>query len=489
MTEGPTAPDAHTYIRRHQDHHPHLVGFARTFVGTPWAAEDAVAEAYFVVWRRLRSGQSVGDVPAALKAAVRDLALAAASRDRGQTVSYVELLAGVIEDLPQRWVKALWQAEAERQAPVASTGRRGEAGVSPAAALERARDGMRQHFLRAQPGAPADPACGWCWERLPEHVRGVDSPSQAEQVAVHVAGCADCRARMERLMAADARLPALVGPALMVLLARGTAEYLVPLAREGGAVAALSSGGAHAAPATVKLATVARTAGNRVRGRATRAGRPVAVAAAAGALALAGAAVAAGLVLTNGDSPGQDQRTAASTPSSAPSSDGSSPAWGAESARSGASGHEASGDASSGRSAADGPSSGAADRSPSPSTPSPSASSARGTTGASGAPQSASASPAPSAPTTGAGGGGKATATTPTRPPATQPTPTRTQSATPKPTQTPGQTASATPEPTASPTESPAAEPGKPAKSNKTADASEQPSAPGRGGANGWDNN
>ncbi|MFD8867465.1 zf-HC2 domain-containing protein [Streptomyces sp. NPDC059590] len=488
MTEGPTAPDAHTYIRRHQDHHPHLVGFARTFVGTPSAAEDAVAEAYFVVWRRLRSGQSVGDVPAALKAAVRDLALAAASRDRGQTVSYAELLAGVIEDLPQRWVKALWQAEAERQAPVASTGRRGEAGVSPAAALERARDGMRQHFLRAQPGAPADPACGWCWERLPEHVRGVDSPSQAEQVAVHVAGCADCRARMERLMAADARLPALVGPALMVLLARGTAEYLVPLAREGGAVAALSSGGAHAAPATVKLATVARTAGNRVRGRATRAGRPVAVAAAAGALALAGAAVAAGLVLTNGDSPGQDQRTAASTPSSAPSSDGSSPAWGAESARSGASG-QASGDASSGRSAADGPSSGAADRSPSPSTPSPSASSARGTTGASGAPQSASATPAPSAPTTGAGGGGKATATTPTRPPATQPTPTRTQSATPKPTQTPGQTASATPEPTASPTESPAAEPGKPAKSNKTADASEQPSAPGRGGANGWDNN
>lgn len=479
MTEGPAAPDADTYIRRHQDHHPHLVGYARTFVGTARSAEDAVAEAYFLVWRRLRSGQPVGDVPAALKAAVRDLALAAASRDRGQSVSYVELLAGVIEDLPQRWVKALWQAEAERQAPVASTGRRGEAGVSPAAALERARDGMRQHFLRAQPGAPADPACGWCWERLPEHVRGVDSPSQAEQVAVHVAGCADCRARMERLMAADARLPALVGPALMVLLTRGTAEYLVPLAREGGAVAALSSGGAHAAAATVK--SVARSAGYRVRGRVTRAGRPVAVAATAGALALAGAAVAAGLVLTNGDSPGQDQRTAASTSSSASSSEGSSPAWGEESARSGTAGHEASGDASSGRSAADDPSSGAADRSPSSSTPSSSASSAHGTTGASGASdasgasgtrQSTSASPAPTAP-------GKA----PTRSPVAQPTPTRTQSTTPEPTQTPGQTVGATPEPTASPTESPAAE------SDKSADATEQPPAPGRGGADGWDNN
>ncbi|MDW6058847.1 zf-HC2 domain-containing protein [Streptomyces sp. FXJ1.4098] len=296
MTEGPAPLDADTYIRLHQDHHPHLIAYARTLIGTPWPAEDAVAEAYFLVWRRLRAGEAVGDVPAALKATVRDLAMPAARRDRAQRVSYVDLLARVIEDLPQRWVKALWQAEAERQPPVAEAGRRAAAGTSPAAALERARDGMRQHFLRAQPGGPADPACGWCWERLPEHVRGADSPTQAEQVAIHVAGCADCRTRVEQLMAADARLSALVGPALMVLLSRGTADYLVPLARAGGAVAALSSlpsGGAHAGPAADTVKLPARTSEDRpprhrARRRAGRAGRPVAVMAGAGALALAG---------------------------------------------------------------------------------------------------------------------------------------------------------------------------------------------------------
>ncbi|MGW3568099.1 zf-HC2 domain-containing protein [Streptomyces sp. NPDC000941] len=489
MTEGPASLDADTYIRLHQDHHPHLIAYARTLIGTPWPAEDAVAEAYFLVWRRLRSGEAVGDVPAALKATVRDLAMPAARRDRAQRVSYVDLLARVIEDLPQRWVKALWQAEAERQPPVAEVGRRAAAGTSPAAALERARDGMRQHFLRAQPGGPADPACGWCWERLPEHVRGADSPTQAEQVAIHVAGCADCRMRVEQLMAADARLSALVGPALMVLLSRGTADYLVPLARAGGAVAALSSlpsGGAHAGPAADTVKLPARTSedrppSHRARRRAGRAGRPVAVMAGAGALALAGAAVAAGLVLTGGDSSGPEQRTAGSQSSSVSSPEATSSPWGQESTRSDTAGHGASGDASSGRSSKGAPSGDAAGqspgRSPSSSTAPSSASSAPGTSGTS---KSTSASETPS------------TAKTPTRAPATpQPTPTRTQSATPKPTQSQDQTATATPEPTTTTTEPPAAEPSKstkPAESAKPAKATDEPPAPGRSGGDGWDN-
>ncbi|MGY0057158.1 hypothetical protein ACWY4P_11415 [Streptomyces sp. LZ34] len=495
MTEGPAALDADTYIRLHQDHHPELVAYARTLIGTPWPAEDAVAEAYFLVWRRLRSGEAVGDVPAALKATVRDLAMSAASRDRAQRVSYVDLLARVIEELPQRWVKLLWQAEAERQPPVAETGRRAEAGASPAAALERARDGMRQHFLRAQPGSPADPACGWCWERLPEHVRGADSPSQAEQVAIHAAGCADCRARVERLMAADARLSALVGPALLLLLGRGTTDYLVPLARAGGAVAALSSpssGGAHAGPAAETLKLPARTseAGSprhRARRRATRSGRPVAVIAGAGALALAGAAVAAGLVLTGGDSPGPEQRTA-SAPSSASSSGVAAPPWGEESTRSDTAGHGAPGSTPSGRSTEDAPSGGADNQSPGRSPSSSALSSSPSAPGTPDTPDTPRRStPASTAPSTGSGGGGKAPAKTPTRAPATQPTPTRTQSATPKPTQS----QTATPEPTATSTEPPAAEPStsnKPDDSAKPTKGTEQSPAPGRSGGDGWDN-
>ncbi|MEU1664885.1 zf-HC2 domain-containing protein [Streptomyces sparsogenes] len=488
MTEGPAELDADTYIRLHQDHRSALLAYARTLIGTPWPAEDTVAEAYFLVWRRLRSGEPVDDVPAALKATVRDLARSAASRDRAQRVSYVDLLARVIEELPQRWVKALWQGEAERQPPVAA-GRRPEAGASPAAALERARDGARQHFLRAQPGTPADPACGWCWERLPEHVRGVDSPSQAEQVAVHVAGCADCRARTERLMAADARLSALLGPALLTLLARGTADYLVPLARAGGAVAALSAGGAHAAPSGA-LTAAARSAGHLVRRRVTRAGRPVAVAAGAGALALAGAAVAAGLVLTGGDTPGDEQRTAAS----APDSGFGSPPWGQEATRSDPAGHgKASGGAPSGRPGAGSPS-GAADRSPerSPSSPPSSPASASPSSPSSSAPDAPGSASTSAAPSTPSGSGA-----TPTRPPATRPTAKPSQSATPKPTKTPEPTGTTTAGPTATPTESPSTEPAEPtaqptptdsAKPAKPAKPTEQPPAAGRDGRDGWEN-
>ncbi|MDT3400536.1 hypothetical protein RKE29_28665, partial [Streptomyces sp. B1866] len=247
MHEGFAAPDAHTYAQQCGTERPRLLAYARTLTDDRLLAADLVAEAGYRVWRRLRDGQTVTDVPAALTAAVRDLAPAAerdAAPEPPQRVAYVALLARLLGRLPQRWVKALWLAEVENQ-PLDAVGRAVGAGRGAAVTLlQRAREGLRQSFLGAQPGAPAAPACREYWDRLPAHVRGADQPRQAELVALHADGCADCQARTAALVRAADQFPALLGPALLALSAEDTAAYLaVPAEAAGG-----SRRGAHAAP-------------------------------------------------------------------------------------------------------------------------------------------------------------------------------------------------------------------------------------------------
>ncbi|MEV5776642.1 hypothetical protein AB0L49_36310 [Streptomyces antimycoticus] len=330
MTEGHAPLDAAAYTRIHEAEYSRLCGYARTLTGNPWVAGDLVAEAHYSVWRRLRAGHPLGAdaVPAELTRAVRELSAGAGGGGQAQQASYLEPLVQVLHELPQRWVKVLWLAEVDGLPPEEVAWR---AGVSPdgaAALVERVRGSVRQEFLRAQPGYPASAACGEHWERLPGHVQGTDSPHQAERIAVHIDGCRDCWGRMEQLVAADARLPALTGPALLALYDRGMARFLAPLAAAAAVgavgaagVGALAAGGAHAAPSNGPLVSSRRSMRHLVRGQVRQAG-PVAVAAAAGGVLLvAGAAVMTGLALTDGGSAEAQQPAAASEPSISDTSD------------------------------------------------------------------------------------------------------------------------------------------------------------------------
>ncbi|MGW7516635.1 sigma factor [Streptomyces sp. NPDC054796] len=249
-------PDAQAYARVYEEEHPGLVSYARTLTANRWLAEDLVAEAHFRVWRRISSGYEVENVPAYLRTVVRNLALtvgaaqaretprglapgsgpgAGSGGDPGQRVAYVDLLARVLEQLPERQVKALWLAEAEDQ-PLEAVGRTlGSSRNATAVLLHRAREGLRQGFLRQQPGTPRDAACAAHWERLPAHVRGMGSDRATRDLERHLGECADCRERMALLMRANDRLPALVGPALLVVLAGGGAKVLAALAGAGAA--------------------------------------------------------------------------------------------------------------------------------------------------------------------------------------------------------------------------------------------------------------
>ncbi|WP_349345264.1 RNA polymerase sigma factor [Streptomyces rapamycinicus] len=292
MTEGHAALDTAAYSRIYEAEYSRLCGYARTLTGNPWVAGDLVAEAHYSVWRRIRAGHPVGAdaVPAELTSAVRALSAGVGNGGPSQQASYLEPLVQVLDELPQRWVKALWLAEVDGLPPEEVARRTGVSPDGAAALVERVRESVRQEFLRAQPGYPASAACGGYWEGLPGHVRGADSPHQAEQIAVHIDGCRDCRGRMEQLVAADDRLPALTGPALLALYDRDMARFLAPLAAAGavGAVGAAgvgalaTGGGAHAAPSNGPLVSSRRSMHHLVRGQVRQAG-PVAVAAAAAA--------------------------------------------------------------------------------------------------------------------------------------------------------------------------------------------------------------
>ncbi|KUO21458.1 hypothetical protein AQJ91_08970 [Streptomyces dysideae] len=255
-----------SYARIYAEQQPRLVAYARSLTRNAWAAEDLVAEAHFRVWRRLSAGHEIDNVPAYLMTTVRHLASAAGTSaretprdpqdpqrderaeagvhgdDPAEQVSSVDLLVRVLGQLPERWVKALWLAEAEGQ-PLAAIGPRiGTGQGATAVLLHRAREGMRQAFLRTQTGAPDDPACEVHWVRMPAYVRGGATARQSERLLGHVDTCDDCRQRLAVLMRANDRLPALVGPALLVFAVGGAGKFLLPFAA-GSAGAVVSVGG------------------------------------------------------------------------------------------------------------------------------------------------------------------------------------------------------------------------------------------------------
>ncbi|GAQ63526.1 sigma-70 family RNA polymerase sigma factor [Streptomyces scabiei] len=324
MTDGPTSSATAAtaaYTRIFEEQHPRLVAYARSLTRNSWTAEDLVAEAHFRVWRRLSAGHEIDNVPAYLTTTVRHLATAegttaaretpldptaperveagvrgAGAADPAEQVSSVDLLVRVLGQLPERWVRALWLAEAEGQ-PLETVGRRiGAKQGATAVLLHRAREGMRQAFLREQPGAPVDPACQVRWGRMPAYVRGTATPRQSEQLLGHVDACDDCRARLAVLMRTNDRLPALAGPALLVFVAGGGGgKLLLSLTAGSAGTAALGGAGAQVSQLLHGVRQVAT-------GGAGGAGGVKVSAVAAVGVATAAAVVVAGVVLAPLDS-------------------------------------------------------------------------------------------------------------------------------------------------------------------------------------------
>ncbi|MFK4104532.1 sigma-70 family RNA polymerase sigma factor [Streptomyces sp. NPDC019531] len=274
------------YVRIYEEEQPRLVAYARSLTRNTWAAEDLVAEAHFRVWRRLSAGHEIDNVPAYLMTTVRHLASSVASathetprdpqipeqasavhahaEDPAEQVSSTDLLVRVLGELPERWVQALWLADAEGQ-PLETVGRQiGAKQGATAVLLHRAREGMRQAFLREQTEAPDDPACEVHWVRMPAYVRGNATPRQSERLLAHVDACDGCRGRLAVLIRANNRLPALVGPALLVFAVAGggAGKFLASLTSlTAGSASAGGNGLLHTARAAGPKAKAALASG------------------------------------------------------------------------------------------------------------------------------------------------------------------------------------------------------------------------------------
>ena len=169
-----TGADLAAYTRVYEDHNARLTAYARTLTGDPATAEDLVAEAHFRVWRRISAGHPVENVPAYLATTIRNLAntlhrttaeiplptespeahlgrpatTTAAPQDPSQQIAHIDFVTRLLKDLPDRWVQALWLSEVE-DLPLETIGRRiGATTNATAALLNRAREGLRQAFLR-----------------------------------------------------------------------------------------------------------------------------------------------------------------------------------------------------------------------------------------------------------------------------------------------------------------------------------------------------
>ena len=307
------------YVRIYEEEQPRLVAYARSLTRNTWAAEDLVAEAHFRVWRRLSAGHEIDNVPAYLMTTVRHLASSSATAthetprdpqipeqasaghmdDPAEQVSATDLLVRVLGELPERWVRALWLADAEGQ-PLESVGRQiGAKQGATAVLLHRAREGMRQAFLRSQTEAPDDPACEVHWVRMPAYVRGNATPRQSERLLAHVDVCDECRGRLAVLIRANDRLPAIVGPALLVLAVAGSgggagkvlASLVGGAAGAGGSAGSSGVGGAVGSAGSGGSAGAVSSGGHGILRTARAAGPKTKVALASGTAAAAAIAV------------------------------------------------------------------------------------------------------------------------------------------------------------------------------------------------------
>jgi RNA polymerase sigma factor (sigma-70 family) len=310
-------PDAYAELwQRHS-------GSGRT-VARSWSsldADDLVAEAFTRIYDAIRSGGGpTGAFRPYLFTTIRNTA-ASWGRARHETnletlesfedpdsteAASLEALdrsttAQAFRALPTRWQEVLWYSEVERMSPQQIAPLIGMSANATAALAYRAREGLRQEWIRAHlRDASAEPACRWTVDRLAAYTRGKLRPRETAKLEAHLDECARCT-----IVAAEARevgsrlalvllpLAAGVGAATAYSAWLHGALPVVHLAAGAGVAAGAGAG----AGATISGSASGSAAG--VAGTAGAAGGGLSVGAGIGGLVLVAAAITAVIVLPN----------------------------------------------------------------------------------------------------------------------------------------------------------------------------------------------
>ncbi|WP_157372857.1 sigma-70 family RNA polymerase sigma factor [Agromyces sp. Root81] len=202
--------------------------------------------------------------------------------------------------LPTRWQEVLWYSEVENMTPQQIAPLLGMSANSTAALAYRAREGLRQSWIRVHLRNPANsPECQWSIDRLGTYTRGKLRARETTRLEAHLDDCARCT-----IVAAEARE---VGSRLALVLLPltagigGATAYSAWLS-QGAPVAEVAMGAAAMPAVIIGHATGSGTAGAAGAGSTAGASSTAGAggAGAGGTGAAGGAASASGLGVLGG---------------------------------------------------------------------------------------------------------------------------------------------------------------------------------------------
>lgn len=270
-------------------------------------ADDLVAEAFTRTFDAIRSGKGpTGAFRPYLFTTIRNTAASWGRANRETPLDQLDAVedpatgdaaalealdrsttAKAFRGLPERWQEVLWYAEVERMSPQQIAPLLGMSANATAALAYRAREGLRQQWIRAHlADAHHEPECGWTVDRLGAYMRGRLRTRDTTKVEAHLDGCAKCT-----VVAAEARE---VGMRL--------AFVLLPLAAGPAAATAYSAWLGSTAPAATAAAGATGLAGLGAAGAAGDAVVGTAGATSSASAGAAGAASGAGTASASGAS-------------------------------------------------------------------------------------------------------------------------------------------------------------------------------------------
>lgn len=203
--------------------------------GTAAEREDLVADAFTRVLRVLRDGGGpTEEFRAYLLVTLRNAAI---SGSRGAHVSLyadvpetylpraggdpvvhqwdADAAASAFASLPERWRTVLWHTEVEDESPAEVAPLLGLRPNGVAALAYRAREGLRQAYLRAHLADVDSRECRATVSKLAGFVRSSVPDPLSRKISRHLSRCPDCQARADTLVKVNAELRASVAPLLL----------------------------------------------------------------------------------------------------------------------------------------------------------------------------------------------------------------------------------------------------------------------------------
>lgn len=237
---------------------------AAYLVTTTAEREDLVAEAFTRVLQVLRSGRGPAhDFRPYLLVTMRHAAINAARRGPS-TALYAELpdayLQAVADDpvdarltgneavnafagLPERWRQVLWHTEVEGASPAAIAPMLGMTPNGVAALAYRAREGLRQAYLRAHLPQVDRRDCREATDKLAGWVRRSISEPQHRKISAHLRTCPRCREIAAGLREVNGEMRVDLAPVVSWLSAlKGALSATVVKVGAAAAVAAVAAG-------------------------------------------------------------------------------------------------------------------------------------------------------------------------------------------------------------------------------------------------------